>query len=90
MAPNKQDKSFVDFYLEGNLTGWVAVGFSNDENMVINVVQSAYGIEFINKHYATGSLLYNIATFMTLIIIVQFNSETTFITAINDIHDDLF
>ena len=34
MAPNKENKSFVDFYLEGNLKGWVAVGFSNDQNMV--------------------------------------------------------
>ena len=41
MAPNKDNGSFVDFYLEGNLTGWVAVGFSNDQNMA----SSQYNIE---------------------------------------------
>ncbi len=34
MAPNKENESYVDFYMEGSLPGWVAVGFSNDKTMV--------------------------------------------------------
>lgn len=34
MAPNRENNTFVDFYMEGNMTGWVAVGFSMDDKMV--------------------------------------------------------
>ncbi len=37
MEPNSENDSFVDFYLEGNLKGWVAVGFSMNTKMVKNV-----------------------------------------------------
>ena len=37
MGPNEKNHSFVDFYMEGNLTGWVAVGFSMDEKMVTDI-----------------------------------------------------
>ena len=31
---NEEDPSFLDFYLVGKATGWVAVGFSETPNMV--------------------------------------------------------
>lgn len=34
MAPNEDNSSFIDFYLEGSLKAWVAVGFSENKNMV--------------------------------------------------------
>ena len=34
MAPNLDDPDFLDIYMEGNLKGWVAVGFSHDTYMV--------------------------------------------------------
>ena len=40
MAPNLENDSFIDFYLEGNLQGWVAVGFSKDKFMVYVTVIS--------------------------------------------------
>ena len=34
MAPNENNKEFLDIYLEGSQVGWVAVGFSLNKRMV--------------------------------------------------------
>ena len=34
LGVNPSNDSFVDFYLEGDLDGWVGVGFSLDQLMV--------------------------------------------------------
>ena len=49
MAPNLNDSDFLDIYMEGNLKGWVAVGFSRDTFMV--------------NYYQTNNNNYNMTSF---------------------------
>lgn len=37
MQPNEDDPNFLDIYLEATEPGWVAVGFSKDQHMVISM-----------------------------------------------------
>ena len=34
MGPNAEDSEFLDVYLQGTAEGWVAVGFSHNQQMV--------------------------------------------------------
>ena len=34
MSRNPSDPTYLDVYLEGNAAGWVAIGFSNNTQMV--------------------------------------------------------
>ena len=42
MAPNENNKEFLDIYLEGSQVGWVAVGFSLNKRMVSIECQYAH------------------------------------------------
>ena len=37
MEPNEYDPNFLDIYLEATQPGWVAVGFSKNQHMVISL-----------------------------------------------------
>ena len=35
MGPNNEKSDYLDVYMEGDVNGWMALGFSNDRSMVI-------------------------------------------------------
>ena len=71
MGPNTANPQYLDVYMEGNATGWMAVGFSDDQ-MMVNSNCFIPNIVFIdittmeNNHYE--HIVYLILLFHRLIL----------------------
>lgn len=54
MGPNNENPSYLDIYMEGDVSGWLAVGFSENKLMVIRVMINHY-IEVTHEYCVTDN-----------------------------------
>lgn len=57
ISTNDNNRSFIDFTLEGRANGWVAVGFSNTSNMVASyTLLLVLLLKVVNDNYVVSSM----------------------------------
>lgn len=51
MGPNNEYSSYVDIYLEENINGWIAAGFSQNRQMVWVLTHALYSTHIQHQAY---------------------------------------